>query len=142
MRKIIIITDPMQVKPGDKAYFKGCDFGFTVTEVDADYRNTPIAVFNPLSGSTYLAFLSRFDHATREVEEPEWPNPQDLKLHVYLGADGKRYIYNLCAERYSVPWSVEHSSEVLTQRQMAIVFPKALPLTELKLVPVKDDDGE
>lgn len=30
----LTITDPMQMKAGDKAYFRGCDFGFTVLKVD------------------------------------------------------------------------------------------------------------
>ena len=37
MRKITItitITDPMKVRTGDKAFFRGCDFGFTVSRVD------------------------------------------------------------------------------------------------------------
>ena len=91
MRKIITITDPRQAKVGDKAYFKDCDFGFTVSGVDADDEYNPIAVYNPLSGSKYWTSLSQFDHATREAEEPEWPDPHDAKLHINLGADGVQY---------------------------------------------------
>ena len=82
---------------GDRAGAYGVvtsDFGFYVIDVDTDDKGRPIAVSNPLSGVSYLAFSSRFDHATREVDEPEWPNPE------------------------------------------------ALPLKELKLEPVKDDDDE
>ena len=143
MRKTI--TDPSQVKVGDKAYFKDCDFGFTVTELDADDEYRPIAVYNPLSGDYYWISLPRFDHATREVDEPEWPEPHDLKLHVYLGADGKQYLYAPSYEDDQIPWKQLpyyidndwHDAEEMTE-----YHPEALPLKELKLEPVKDDDDE
>jgi hypothetical protein len=93
MRKITV-NDPMLVKVGDKAYFKGCDFGFTVSRTDNEDRYAPFTVVTPFSEYVCWALSSRFDHATREVEEPEWPDPHDLRLRIYLGADGKRYIYN------------------------------------------------
>ena len=141
----ITITDPKQVKVRDKAYFKDCDFGFTVTGVDADNEYSPFSVYNPLLGDYYWILLSRFDYATREVEEPEWPNPSDLEMHVYLGADGKQYIYAPSYEGDPVPWmqlpyyrdNDWHDAEEMTE-----YHPEALPLKELKLVPVKDDDNE
>ena len=142
MRKIITITDPMQVKAGDKAYFKGCGFVFDVIDVNADDKDSPIVVYNPLSGFPYPVFSSRFDHATREVEEPKWPDPHDLKLHVYLGADGVRYIYNPDGERDIAPWSIEGKSTFHSRESMKADHRDALPLTELKLVPAKDDDNE
>ena len=143
MTKTITITDPMQVEIGDKAYFKGCDFGFTVTGLDADDEDNPIEVYNPLSGLSYWPFSSRFDHATREVDEPEWPDPHDLDLHIYLGADGKQYLYAPSYEDDQIPWKQLpyyidndwHSAKGMTE-----YHPEALPLKELKLVPVKDDN--
>ena len=142
MRKTITITDPMQVKVGDKAYFKDCDFGFTVTGLDADDEHRPIAVSNPLSGDSYWACSSRFDHATREVEEPEWPAPSDSEMHIYLGADGRRYIYNPFDEYDSLPWVSEVHCGWHSREHMEAYHRDALPLTEVKLVPAKDDDDE
>lgn len=94
MKKIITITNPMLVKAGDKVYFKDCNFGFTVSLVDNDDTIKPFMVVIPFSESGCWALSSQFDHATREIEELELPNPHDIKLNVYLGADGRRYIYN------------------------------------------------
>ena len=137
------ITDPMQVKTGDKAYFKDCDFGFTVGLVDADDKDSPIAVYNPLSGDYYWILLSRFDHAIREVEEPEVPHPKDLKLHVYIGADGVNYLYMPDDESDKLPWrrfpSPEDSTLWLSDDDLGIYCTNALPLTELKLVPKEEE---
>ena len=142
MRKTITITDPMRVKVGDKAYFKDCDFGFTVTRVDADDKDIPFSVYNPLAGDYFWIFSSWFDHATREVGEQEWPDPHDLDLHIYLGADGKRYIYNPTDEGDDLPWFVEGCFKCHARDEMEAYHRDALPLTEVKLVPVKDDDNE
>lgn len=131
------ITDPMQVEPGDKAYFKDCDFGFTVTAVDMDDKEVPIAVYNPLTGLNFWIFLSQFDHAAREVEGPEWPNPHEAKLRVYLGSDGVRYIYNPVDEHDRDPWLVENHFICHTRETMGSYHSDALPLTELELVPKK-----
>jgi hypothetical protein len=138
MRKITI-TDPRQVKVGDKAYFKDCDFGFTVNSLVGGDERTPFMVINPLSGRTCWTMSEQFDHATREVKEPEWPDPHDLKLHVYLGADGKRYIYNPVSEADTDPWSYEGYPAWNARKTMETYHCDALPLTELKLVPVNDD---
>ena len=142
MRNTITIADPMQVKVGDKAYFKDCDFGFDVINVDTVDEDFPIAVSNPLSGFSYWAFLSRFDHAIREVKEPEWPDPHDLDLHIYFGSDGKRYIYNPTDKSDALPWFVEGGFGCYARDGMEAYHRDALPLTEVKLVPVKDDDNE
>ena len=142
MIKIITITDPMQVRIGDKAYFKDCDFGFTVTRVDANDKYSPFSVYSPLSGDYYWILLSRFDHATRDVAEPEWPDPGDIKLHDYLGADGRRYIYNPVDKDDSMPWLIEGYSARHAREEIGAHHRDALPLTELKLVPVKDDDEQ
>jgi hypothetical protein len=141
MRKITV-NDPMLVKVGDKAYFKGCDFGFTVSRTDNEDRYAPFTVVIPFSESVCWALSSQFDHATREVEEPEWPDPHDLYLHIYLGADGTRYIYNPVDKGDALPWLIEGYSEWYSRKEMEAHYRDALPLTELKLVPVKDDDGE
>ena len=142
MRKTITITDPMQVKVGDQAYFKDCDFGFTVTIVDADDKYSPFSVYNPLSGDYYWIILPRFDHATREVEELEWPDPDDLDLHIYFGADGKLYIYNPTDKDDDLPWFVKGCFGCYARDEMEADYRDALPLTEVKLVPIKDDDNE
>ena len=141
MTKTITITDPMKVKIGDKAYFKDCDFGFDVIDVDADDEDSAIEVYNPLSGFNYWSSPSRFDHATREVRGPEWPDPHDAKLHVYLGADGVRYIYNPIDKYDPAPWFERHFA-YYSRKTMGAYHRDALPLTELMLVPVKDDDNE
>lgn len=143
MKKIITITDPMLVDTGDKVYVKDCDFGFTVVDVDRSDKYRTLQVNNPLSGTGYCALTKLFDHATREVEEPEWPDPHDLRLRIYLGADGKRYIYNP-TEKKNVfsQWLAEGSLSFHSRNAMESYYYDALPLTELKLVPVKDDDGE
>lgn len=140
MRKTITITDPMQVEIGDTAYFKDCDFGFTVTSLVEDDERTPFMVMNPVSGWTCLTSSEQFDHATREVEEHEWPDPHDLKLHVYLGADGRRYIYNPINESDTSPWVSEGTFVWYPSEGMEDDHRDALPLTELKLVPINDDD--
>ena len=134
MRKTITITDPMQVKVRDKAYVKDCDFGFTVTKVDADDKHCPFAVYDPLSRDYYWIHSSQFDHATREVDEPEWPAPHDVKLHVYLGADGKRYIYNPTDKGDALPWSFEGGFGFYSRDEMETDYHDALPLIELRLV--------
>ena len=140
MTKTITITDPMQVKVRDKAYFKGCDFGFDVIDVDTDDEDSTIAVYNPLSDSSYWASSSLFDHATREVEVPGWPDPRDFKLHVYLGADGKRYIYNPTKKKNDfLPWLEEGSFSFYSRNAMESYCHDALPLTELELIPKESE---
>ena len=142
MKKTITITDPRQVKVGDKAYFKDCDFGFAVLCVDSESKYWTLMVNNPLNGHKFWAMSSQFDHATREVEDPEWPDPHDFKLHVYLGADGRRYIYNPINERDTSPWVSEGTCVWYPSEDMEAYCPDALPLTKLRLVPAKDDDNE
>ena len=142
MRKTITITDPRQVKAGDEAYFKDCDFGFCVVGMDTEDKGRPIAVSNPLSGASYWACSSRFDHATREVEEPEWPAPSDSEMHIYLGADGRRYIYNPIDDDGAMPWFIENHCVYHSREHMEAYHRDALPLTEVRLVPAKDDDDE
>lgn len=137
MKKTITITDPMQVRIGDKAYFKDCDFGFPVHAIDRSNKYQPLMVNNPLDGDKFWARSRQFDHAIREVEEPEWPDPHDAKLHVYLGSDGKRYIYNPYSKQDPQPWDAENAIGFADRQQMARVFPEALPLTELRLVPME-----
>lgn len=142
MKKIITINDPMQVEVGDKAYFKDCDFGFTVVEVERGDHYRKLSVNNPLSGYVYWAVDQQFDHATREVEEPEWPDPHDAKLHVYLGADGDKYLYMPTSEYDTCPWRRLPNDDWRDAEEMTGRYPTALPLTELKLVLAKDDNNE
>lgn len=137
MKKTITITDPMLVETGDKVYVKDCDFGFTVVDVDRSDKYRTVQVNNPLSGTGYCALTKLFDHATREVEEPEWPDPEDLRLRVYLGADGLRYIYNPFDDDDTKPWASERHFAYLPREGMEVYYRDALPLTELELVPKK-----
>ena len=134
MKNKIIITNLTQVRVGDKAYFKNCDFGFTVTDVDESDITLTFKVATPLSEDDYWADSDLFDHATREVDEPEWPDQHDIKLHVYLGADGRRYIYNPIDEYDVSPWVSEGRCLWKSREYMEAYFRDALPLTELELV--------
>ena len=142
MRKTITITDPMLVKLGDKAYFKVCGFGFRVLETDMSNPDAPLKVYDPLIGDTCWPHSHQFDHATREVEDPGWPDPHDTRLHVYLGADDVRYIYNPTDKYDPTPWFIERQVVCRSRETMEVYHRIALPLTELKLVPAKDDDDE
>ena len=142
MRKIITITDPMQVKIGDKAYFKECDYGFTVIDVDERDAFCTLKVNSPLSEDGYWAESELFEYATRKIKEPEWPDPHDAKLHVYLGADGRRYIYYPITEIDMAPSSIDGTPLYRSRESMEVYYRAALPLTELKLVQEEDDDNE
>ena len=142
MRKTITITDPMQVEPDDKAFFKDCDFGFTVFKVNRGDTVRPFMIYNPLIGDKFWALSSRFDHATREVEGPEWPKPSDRELHIYLGSDGEKYLYMPEYDCDCEPWRRLPSHPWRDADGMTSSYPAALPLKELKLVPAKDDDNE
>lgn len=140
--RLTTITDSMQVKVGDKAYFKGCDFGFTVTITDKEDRYAPFTVVAPFGDMNYWAWSSFFDHATREVEEPEWPKPSDSELHIYLGSDGAKYLYLPMCEGDSTPWKripYLEGDSWMSAEGMTEGHPAALPLTELKLVPKEEE---
>lgn len=139
MRKTITITDQMQVKAGDEAYFKDCDFGFTVIRVDREDKICPFMVIAPFNNNNYWAESALFNHATREVEEPEWPDPDDLRLHVYLGSYGRRYIYNPMGENDANPWVAEGHCTYHSRKEMEDYYHDALPLVELKLVPIEEE---
>lgn len=141
MKKTITITDITKVRVGDKAYFKNCDFVFTVIDIDENDAIYTLQFYNPTyEGSTWSSSLL-FDHATREVEtkEPEWPEPEDLDMHFYLGSDGVKYCYMPISESDILPWSIlsssDHSLCWWSASDLASAHPEALPLTELKLVP-------
>ena len=139
MTKTITITNPAQVRVGDKAYFQNCDFGFTVLDVDKHDHNFTIKVEIPISEAGFWSDSSLFDYATREVEVPEWPKPHDSHLHIYFGSDGKRYIYNPCSEHDTMPWSVEGTFASHTRDDMSSIFPEAIPLIELELIPMESE---
>ena len=145
MKKTITITDITKVQVGDKAYFQNCDFGFTVTDVDESDIPLTFNVATPLSKHGYWADSDLFDHATREVEakEPEWPEPEDLDMHIYLGSDGVKYCYMPISESDILPWSIlsnsDHSLCWWSARDLSSARPEALPLTELKLVPKEEE---
>ena len=66
----------------------------------------------------------------------------DARLHIYLGADGVQYIYNPIDEHDPSPWVIEGHSSCDSRENMEDDHRNALPLTELKLVPAKDDGNE
>ena len=145
MKNIITITDITKVRAGDKAYFQNCDFGFTVIDIDENDAIYTLQVDNPTyEGSTWSSSLL-FDHATREVKakELEWPEPEDLDLHIYLGSDGVKYCYMPISESDILPWSIlsssDHSLRWWSAHDLASDRPEALPLTELKLVPKEEE---
>lgn len=84
----------------------------------------PFMVTTPLRDGGQWAQSSHFDHATRDVE---WPDPHDAKLHVYLGSDGVRYIYNSDGERDIAPWSIEGTSTFRSRKSMKADQRDALP---------------
>jgi len=94
MKNIITITDPAQVRVGDKAYFKNCDFGFTVIDVDRSSDTLILKVPDPLFGADTWVHSSLFDHATREVEVKEHglPCPKDGRVHIYRDADDRLFV--------------------------------------------------
>ena len=143
MKNIITITDITKVQAGDKAYFQNCDFGFTVTDIDENDAIYTLKVDNPTyEGGTWSSSLL-FDHATREVKELEFPHPKDLKLHVYIGADGVNYLYMPDTESDKLPWrpfpSPQDSLLWMSDDDLATYCTNALPLTELNLVPKEEE---
>ena len=141
MKNIITITDITKVRAGDKVYLQNCDFGFTVTDIDENDAIYTLQVDNPTCEGSTWSSSALFDHANREVEvkEQEWPEPEDLDLHIYLGSDGVKYVYMPISESDILPWSIlsssDHSLRWWSARDLASDRPEALPLTELKLVP-------
>lgn len=138
MIKTITITDPRQVRIGDKAYFKHCDFGFNVIRIRY-MKSTPFAVINPLDGYEQWAESRQFKYATREVDEPEWPDPQDNDMHVYQGADGAKYLYMPTYDCDPAPWHQLPNGGLLAAKVITECYPSALPLTELKFVPTNEE---
>ena len=98
-----------------------------------------IAIVRCDGGVTLVDLNARWDG---RGEEQEWPDPDDLDLHIYFGADGKRYIYNPTDKGDDLPWFVEGCFGCYARDEMEADYRGALPLTEVKLVPVKDDDNE
>lgn len=137
MKNTIIVTDLTRVRVGDKAYFKDCDFGFTVLDVNKYDKFSALKVNIPMSEDGFCADPSLFVYATRVVEEPEWPDPNDLQLHIYLGSDGKKYLYNPVGNADHMPWAVENSSAFQSRDDMTSIFPEALPLIELECIPME-----
>ena len=135
MKNKIIITNLTQVQVGDKAYFKHYDYGFTVTDVNESDTTLTLKVNTPLSEDSYWAESSLFDHATREVEEPAWPDPNDLQFHIYLGSDGKKYLYNPTGDHDPIPWLAQNTFAFRSREQLCAENANALPLQELACVP-------
>ena len=134
MKKTITITDLTQVRAGDQAYFRNCDFGFTVIDIIEGDAFFTLRVNTPISKDGNWADSALFDHATREVNELEWTKPEDLRLHIYLGSDGKKYLYNPCSEIDTEPWSVENSFAFQSTEKIYRNHMDALPLQELELI--------
>lgn len=135
MTKTITITEANKVKEGDIAYFTSTDITAEVIAVDHEDKIHPFAVLNPFGHGVVWAHADVFDHATREVKEPEWPDPNDFNLHVYLGSDGMRYIYNPVDENDKTAWTSERHFAYITREIMEAYHRDALPLIELELIP-------
>ena len=136
MNKTIRIDNLRDVQIGDMLFVEGRSDGFRVA------CTQPIGVDSPFGyGIAYIS-KNKFDHAERTIEEPEWPQPSDRELHIYLGADGKKYLYMPSYERDVVPWhqlpyyriNSWHDAEGMTE-----CYPTALPLKELKFVPEEEE---
>ena len=135
MTKTITITDPMQVRVGDKAYFKGCDFGFTVVKTDNEDQDMPFMISTPFCYTYFWVRSSYFDHATREVEEPEWPeDPKDDEAHWYKDSDGETIGYEH-GYWYMSPFTDDGKSREDAMKW----YSDSLPLTEMKLVPKEEE---
>ena len=87
----------------------------------------------------YTVNTDKFDHATREVKKLKWPDPHDFSSHIYIGSDGKQYIYDPCFKQDSCfkdpePWYVEiyGTYRCYSRKDMEAKYRDALPLTELK----------
>ena len=133
MKQTIIINNLEDLQPGDMLFVKGRRDGFRVAYV------RPVNVDNPFGHGFAYVNTDKFDHAERTTEEPEWPDPHDIKLHDYLGADGKRYIYNPVDKGDSMPWLIEGYSARHAHAEMEAHHRDALPLTELRLVPKEEE---
>ena len=147
--KVQYIEDIKDIKEGDLVYFHddphgyrlidaGCEDCLRVSLGGSDAPSWLRDIFHDV----VLVRASFFDHATREVEEPEWPHPSDLELHVYLGADGAKYLYMPNGESDRFPWvrfpTFDNfrwwSADGLTRDH-----PEVLPLKELKLVQEEEE---
>mgnify|MGYP006991882136 CR=1 FL=1 len=155
MNHTIRIDDIKDVKVGDTAYFKGDPVGYKVLKIsvgppdgmllaislDVD-ELAPVIKYvleDVLIKLTAWVRDSLFDHAERTFE---WPQPSDFELHVYLGADGKKYLYLPTYEYDVTPWHQLpywgskgwHDAE-----DIAMCYPTALPLKELKFVQEEEE---
>ena len=142
MRKTIGIDNLRDVHVGDMLFVKGRSDGFRVAGVFTDSLPFPFAVDIPFGYGFAYVNIDEFDHAERTVEEPEWPQPSDLELHVYLGADGNRYLYMPAYEGDTSPWRLltyPGNAGWAGAEDMTKCHPAALPLRELKLVPKEEE---
>jgi hypothetical protein len=133
MKKTIRINNLEDVQVGDMLFVKGRSDGFRVA------YGWPVNVANPFGHGFAYVSTDKFDHAERTIEEPEWPYPSDRKLHVYQGADGKKYLYMPTYDCDSTPWRRLPNDDWRDAEGMTECYPSALPLTELKLVPKEEE---
>ena len=137
MKKTIRIDNLRDVHVGDMLFVKGRSDGFRVACV------RPVNVDNPFGYGFAYVNTDKFDHAERTVEKLEWPHPSDLELHVYLGADGNKYLYMpTYDERDISPWHLlpySGNGRWADAEDMTKCHPAALPLKELKLVPKEEE---
>ena len=122
----IRINNIQDVHVGDMLFVKGRSDGFRVTCV------RPVGVDNPFCYGTAYVSMDRFVYAERTVEEPEWPEPEGLTPHLYLGADGKRYAYVPDTEDDTAPWryQVDCETDWTCAEWLVEHRPEALPLRE------------
>ena len=133
MKKTIRIDNLEDVQVGDMLFVKGHSDGYRVACVQ------PVNVDNPFCHGFVYVNTDKFDHATRDVKKLKWPDPHDFSSHVYIGSDGKQYIYEPCSKQDSCfkdpePWYVEiyGTYRCYSRKDMEAKYRDALPLTELK----------
>ncbi len=143
MKKTIIINNLEDVLEGDILFVAGRSDGFRVACTRTDSPSCPIVVDNPFDDGIAYVRENRFDHAERTIDEHEWPHPEDLKLHVYIGADGANYLYMPENELDEFPWIRFPSPQDLvlwmSGDDLATYCTNALPLTEVNLVPKEEE---
>lgn len=139
-RRIEYVSD---IEAGDLVYFRDDPHGYQL--IDADFED---CLRVSLDGSDAPSWLrgtfpdgvivraSFFDHAERPT--PSWPEPEGSQLRMYLGSDGKRYIYVPIDDRDEAPWLYVVDKNYTwstcawsSAEDLARKHPEALPLREL-----------
>ena len=142
MKKTLVVNNLEDLLEGDIIFITGRREGFRVASTQTGPVSIPIVVDNPFDDGIDYVRENRSDHAERTIDEPEWPHPEDPDLHIYLGADGKQYLYAPSYEDDQIPWKrlpYYIDNDWHDAEEMVKYYPEALPLKELKLVPKEEE---